>query len=51
MVAFLLVNGPNCHHSLVLASVVQGDTVNCNTCSASVKTSWIFELPTVSIDV
>jgi len=30
LVAFLLVNAPNCHHSLVLASVVQGDAVNCN---------------------
>jgi len=29
--AFLLVNGPNCYPSLVLASVVQGDAVNCNT--------------------
>jgi len=26
----LLVNAPNCHLSLVLASVIQGDTVNCN---------------------
>jgi len=31
LVAFLLVNSPNCHLSLVLASVVQGDAVNCNT--------------------
>jgi len=30
-VAFLLVNAPNCHLSLVLASVVQGDAVNCST--------------------
>jgi len=30
LVAFLLVNASNCHHSLVLASVVQGDAVNCN---------------------
>jgi len=30
LVAFLLVNGLNCHLSLVLASVVQGDAVNCN---------------------
>jgi len=30
LVAFLLVNAPNCHLSLVLASVVQGDEVNCN---------------------
>jgi len=32
LVAFLLVNAPNCHLSLVLASVVQGDAVNCNNC-------------------
>jgi len=31
LVAFLLVNAPNCHLSLALASVVQGDAVNCNT--------------------
>jgi len=30
LIAFLLVNAPNCHLSLVLASVVQGDAVNCN---------------------
>jgi len=30
LVAFLLVTAPNCHLSLVLASVVQGDAVNCN---------------------
>ena len=30
LVAFLLVNAPNCHLLLVLASVVQGDAVNCN---------------------
>jgi len=30
-VAFLLVNAPNCHLSLVLASVVQDNAVNCNT--------------------
>jgi len=30
LVAFLLVAAPNCHLSLVLASVVQGDAVNCN---------------------
>jgi len=29
----LLVNAPNCHLSLVLASVVQGDADNCNTIS------------------
>jgi len=30
LLAFLFVNAPNCHLSLVLASVVQGDAVNCN---------------------
>jgi len=30
LVAFLLVSALNCHLSLVLASVVQGDAVNCN---------------------
>jgi len=30
LAAFLLVNAPNYHLSLVLASVVQGDAVNCN---------------------
>jgi len=30
LVAFLLVNAPNCHLSLVLASVVQGDADTCN---------------------
>jgi len=34
LVAFLLVNAPNCHLSLVLASVVQGDVVNCNQLTA-----------------
>jgi len=29
LVAFLLVYAPNCHHSLRLASVVQGDVVKC----------------------
>jgi len=29
LVAFLLINVPNCHLSLVLAPVVQGDAVNC----------------------
>ena len=33
LVAFLLVNAPNCHLSFVLASVVQGGVVNCNTTS------------------
>ena len=32
LVAFLLVNALNCHLLLVLASVVQGDAVNCNIC-------------------
>jgi len=32
LVAYLLVNAPNCHLSLVLASAVQGDAVNCITC-------------------
>jgi len=31
LVTFLLVNAPNCHLSLVLPSVVQGDAVNCST--------------------
>jgi len=35
-VAYLLVNAPNCQLSLVLASVVQGDAVNCNVCYISV---------------
>jgi len=30
LVAFLLVNAPNCHLLLVLVSVVQGGAVNCN---------------------
>jgi len=30
LVTFLLVNVPNCHLSFVLASVVPGDVVNCN---------------------
>jgi len=30
LVAFLSANAPKCHLSLVLASVVQGDAVNCN---------------------
>jgi len=34
LVAFLLVNAPNCHLLLMLASVVQGDAVNCNMCSS-----------------
>jgi len=30
LVSFLLVNAPNYHLSLVVASVIQGDAVNCN---------------------
>jgi len=30
LVGFLLGNDPNYHFSLMLASVVQGDAVNCN---------------------
>jgi len=37
LVAFLLVNAPNCHLSLVLASVVHGDAVNCNRGQLGVK--------------
>jgi len=37
LVAFLLVNAPNCHLSLVRASVVQGDAVNCNILSLMKK--------------
>jgi len=36
LVAFLLVNALNCHLSLVLASVVQGDAVNCNKCYVAI---------------
>jgi len=32
LVAFLSANAPNCHLSLVFASVVQDDAVNCNSC-------------------
>jgi len=50
LVAFLLVNAPNCHLSLVLASVVQGDAVNCTTVlNASVK--WCQILWTLSVAV
>ena len=38
LVAFLSVNAPNCHLSLVLASVVQGDAVNCNISQLKYKT-------------
>jgi len=41
VVAFLLVNAPNCHLSLVLASVVQGDAVNCN--STLLHTHHVFQ--------
>jgi len=37
LVAFLLVNDLNFHLSLVLASVVQGDAVNCNKSKNEVK--------------
>jgi len=40
MVAFLLVNVPNCHLSLVLASVVQGDAVNCSRTVCFLRTNW-----------
>jgi len=46
LVAFLLVNAPNCHLSLVLASVVQGDAVNCNMssrCNLNMKRLQILE--------
>jgi len=39
LVAFLLVNAPNCHLSLVFASEVQGDAVNCNTTIAYMLTT------------
>jgi len=35
------VSAPNCHLSLVLASVVQGDAVNCNISVA--ETDFLFE--------
>jgi len=43
LVAFLSVNAPNCHLSLVLASVVQGDAVNCNSsvyCALKGRLGW-----------
>jgi len=40
LVAFLLVNAPNCHLYLVLASVVQGDAVNCNTMPMQATPKW-----------
>jgi len=36
LVAFLLVNAPNCNLSLVLASVVQSDAVNCNSVKSEI---------------
>ena len=47
LVAFLLVNAPNCHLSLVLASAVQGDAVNCNTCAAVSLSGTHLNLPRV----
>jgi len=38
LVAFLLFYAPNCHLSLVLASVVQGDVVNCKTVLSDIST-------------
>jgi len=37
LVAFLLVNAPNCHLLLVFASAVQGDAVSCNTRKVAAK--------------
>jgi len=42
LVAFLLVNAPNCHLSLVLSSAVQGDAVNCNSTPWPWVTWWRF---------
>ena len=41
LVAFLLVNAPNCHLSLVLAAVVQGDAVNCNSDMSNVTPRYL----------
>jgi len=41
LVAFLLVNAPNCHHSLVLTPVVQGNADNCNECELLLAASFI----------
>jgi len=51
LVAFLLVNAPNCHLSLVLASVVQGDVVNCNTycVNQSLSQTFIYEETSLSL--
>jgi len=40
LVAFLFVNVPNCHLSLVLASAVQGDAVNCNSSDRRFENHW-----------
>jgi len=48
--AFLLVNAPNCHLLLVLASVVQGDAVNCNNCQSKrnqISNQLIYLLPSL----
>jgi len=48
LVAFLLVNTSNYHHSLVLASVVQGDAVNCNrlyVCAGGVDIENLIKIP------
>jgi len=41
LVAFLLVIAPNCHLSLVLAPVVQGDAVNCTTRTKTENFQWL----------
>ena len=41
LVAFLLVRSPNCHLSLVLAAVVQGDIVNCNSDMSNVTPRYL----------
>ena len=41
LVAFLLVRSPNCHLSLVLAAVVQGDAVNCNSDMSNVTPRYL----------
>ena len=49
MVAFLLVNAPNCHISLELASVVQGNTVNCNTSREEVSLAVIPKIVSLTL--
>jgi len=49
LVAFLLVNAPNYQLSLVLASVVQGDAVNCN--STQQTTSLMYTETTLSCHI